>query len=62
MKVAYTLDEASAVSVDIKDRDDNMVATLVNESAVTSGSQSATWDIKDISDGTYTVFDNGKGF
>ena len=37
-----------------------MVATPVNESVVASSSQSAIVDIKNISDGTYTVFITAK--
>lgn len=51
--ITYGMNEDAVVSLTIKDGKGNVVATPVLEQALKKGSQSATWNIKDVSSGTY---------
>ncbi|MGE7121286.1 SpoIID/LytB domain-containing protein [Peribacillus sp. NPDC046944] len=53
--ITYSMNEDAIVSLTIKDGMGNVVATPVREQALKKGSQSATWNIKDVSSGTYTA-------
>lgn len=55
VNIAYTLDEESTVTVAIENQEGKVVATPVNGVKVASGNQSTNWDIKNITDGTYSV-------
>ena len=55
ISITYSVNEDANVSLMIKDGKGNVVATPVREQALQKGSQSATWNIKGVSSGTYTA-------
>ena len=53
--ITYSMNEDATVSLSIKDGKGSVVDMPVREQALKKGSQSATWNIKGVSSGTYTV-------
>ncbi|MFJ7745059.1 SpoIID/LytB domain-containing protein [Peribacillus sp. NPDC097295] len=53
--ITYSLNEDAIVSLTIKDGEGNVLDTPVRERSLNQGSQSATWNIKDVSSGTYNA-------
>lgn len=53
--ITYSMNEDAAVSLTIKDSKGKVVATPTSGQALKKGSQSATWNIKEVSNGTYTA-------
>ncbi|MET3317777.1 UNVERIFIED_ORG: SpoIID/LytB domain protein [Peribacillus simplex] len=53
--ITYTISEAAKVTVQVKNSKGKVIATPTDTASLKKGSQSATWNFKNVSNGTYTV-------
>lgn len=61
VKIAYTVDEDSIVSVSIKDQEGKVIATPVKQKSVKKGNNSTSWNFSNNSNGSYIVSIAAKG-